>query len=304
MDPLAVPAYTLAETTHALLEEFNMFDRMRNGWLLATESIRILKSDKKLLVFPLLSFLACLAVLASFILPLINSPWARAIVDDQNQPQAAQDPLVYVILFAFYFANYFVIIFFNSALVACTLIRFNGGAPTIGDGLRAAASRLPQILGWALVSATVGMILKLIEDRSEKVGQFVVALLGSAWSALTFFVVPVLVVEKAGPVEAFKRSLALVKRTWGEAVTAHFSIGLIVFLFFLVALVPALIGIALGGPVLWLGLATSLVLLIVVALVSAAVNVIITAVLYQYAAGKELPPEMDARLLQGAFGSK
>jgi hypothetical protein len=281
-----------------------MLERIRNGWLLAGESIRVLQADKKLLVFPLLSFLACLLVLASFILPLINSPLARELMDDANGAQAPRDVLVYVALFAFYFLNYFVVIFFNSALVACAVIRFNGDEPTIGDGLRAAAGRLPQILGWALVSATVGLILKVIESSSERAGQFIAAILGSAWSGLTFFVVPVLVVEKAGPVEAFKRSVSLVRRTWGEAVVAHFSIGFFVFLAFLLALVPAVIGFAVGGSAIWLGIAVTLALLILVGLVSAAVNVIITAVLYQYATEKQLPAQVDARMLEGAFGAK
>jgi hypothetical protein len=281
-----------------------MFDRIRNGWLLARESIAVLREDKKLLVFPLLSFLACLLVMASFALPLINTPWAKAILDDNGGGNGPRDPLIYVILFAFYFANYFVIIFFNSALVACTIIRFNGGEATIGDGLKAAAARLPQILGWALVSATVGLILRMIEDRVEKVGQFIVSLFGAAWSGLTFFVVPVLVVEKVGPMQAVKRSVQLVKKSWGEAVTAHFSIGFFVFLFLLLALVPAILGVVVGGPAMWVGIAASVVLLVLVALVSATVNVIITAILYQYAAEKSLPAEVSSGLLRDAFRSK
>jgi len=279
-----------------------MFDRMRNGWLLARESIAVLKADKKLLVFPLLSFVACLLVLASFALPLINTPWAKAILDDNGRGQ--HDPVFYIVLFAFYVVNYFVIIFFNSALVTCAIIRFNGGEATIGDGLRAAAGRLPQILGWALVSATVGMILKLIEERSDKIGQFVISLLGAAWSGLTFFVVPILVVERVGPIQAVKRSVQLVRKSWGEAVTAQFSIGFFVFLWFLLALVPALIGFVLGGPALWLGIAVSLPLLVLVALVSATVNVIITALLYQYATEKGVPSEVHGELLQDAFRRK
>jgi hypothetical protein len=281
-----------------------MFARLRNGWLLARESVAVLKADKKLLLFPVFSFLACLMVLASFALPLMNSQWARDLLDDRQGPQAQPDPIIYVILFGYYFANYFVIVFFNSALVSCAVLRFNGGEPTLGDGLRMAASRLPQILGWALVSATVGLILKIIEDRSERVGQWITAILGAAWSGLTFFVIPVLVVEKLGPIEAFKRSLSLVRRSWGEAVTAHFSISLFVLLWVLLALVPGIIGIALGGPALWIGIIASLGLLILVALVAAAVNVIITAVLYQYATEKTLPAEVDPHLLQTAFAAK
>src|SRR5260370_20607117 len=113
----------------------------------------------------------------------------------------------YVVAFAFYFCNYFVIVFCNAALVSCAMLSFHGHKPTLADGFRAASSRLPQILAWALVSATVGVLLKVIENAHEKVGQFVSALLGTAWTVMTYFVVPVLVVEKVGPFEAIGRSM-------------------------------------------------------------------------------------------------
>src|SRR5436309_12070400 len=100
----------------------------------------------------------------------------------------------WLVAFAFYFCTYFVIIFCNAALISCALLRFNGQNPTLGDGFRAAFARLPQIFAWALVSATVGVLLKLIEQAHEKVGEFVAGLLGTAWSILTYFVVPVMVV--------------------------------------------------------------------------------------------------------------
>src|SRR5690606_33503734 len=105
-------------------------------------------------------------------------------------------------LFAYYFVNYFVIIFFNSALISCAIIRFKGGNPTLSDGFSAASSRLPQIAGWAAVAATVGVVLRIIESRSEKVGEIVAGLLGMALSAVTSFVAPLIVVVRTGPVSA------------------------------------------------------------------------------------------------------
>src|SRR5262249_35476691 len=149
-------------------------------------------------------------VLGSFAAPLWNSPYVQVVFDDGQIPN---DPVAYVILFAFYAVNYFVIVFFNSALVACAIIRFKGGEPTVSDGLRAASNRLPQILAWALVSATVGIVLRTLESRSEKLGQIAAALVGAAWSIATYFVVPVLVVERVGPVEAVQRSFAVLRKT-------------------------------------------------------------------------------------------
>ncbi len=193
-----------------------MFTKIGFGWDLAMQSFRVLKEEKRLIVFPLLSSIACMVVLASFAIPLWGTPQFKALMEDRHVPN---DVLSYVLLFVFYFMNYFVIVFFNSALVACVVHRFRGGTPSISFGLQVAVARAPQIAGWALVSATVGLVLKIIESRSEKVGELVAGLLGMAWAIVTYLVVPVLVVEKAGPIEAVKRSTALLKKTWGEALT-------------------------------------------------------------------------------------
>jgi hypothetical protein len=282
-----------------------MFARLATGWALAKQSFRVLKMDKELLLFPVFSGIACLLVLASFAVPLFASGQFNALFDDQG----FEKPVFWALMFAFYLVNYFVIVFFNSALIACAIIRFKGGDPTLGDGFRAASSRLPQIFGWALVSATVGILLKLIESRSEKVGQFVAGLLGMAWSIVTYFVVPVLVVERLGPVDAVKRSTAILRKTWGEALGGKAGIGLVVFLCFLVAAVPAILGLALGAmtnsiAVVVAGVIISVILFLIVALVSATLESIVCGALYLYAAEGTVPNQFDNGLMQEAFNKK
>ena len=145
--------------------------------------------------------------------------------------------------FAFYFCTYFVIIFCNSALISCAMMRFNGQEPSVGDGFRMAMARLPQIFAWALVSATVGVLLKVIENAHEKVGYYISMLLGAAWSIMTFFVVPVLVVEKTGPFEAVSRSMSLLRQTWGEALIGRLGLGFFLFLLFIPVLLLFVAGV-------------------------------------------------------------
>lgn len=279
-----------------------MFDKLANGWELMKASGRVLRLDKELLVFPLLSGLACLVVMGSFALPLFIS---GAFTIDRNAGQVTHNPLAYVLLFAFYFCNYFVIVFFNSALIACAIIRFNGGDPTLGDGLQAASSRLPQILGWSLVSATVGFILKMIESRSEKLGTFVAGLLGLAWSVATFFVVPVIVVEKLGPIDAIRRSGAILRRSWGESFVANQGIGLFVFLFGLLACIPAILGLISHVPALMIaGVAVTVVAMLVLAAVSAALHSILLAAIYVFAADGRVPDAFDGASLHNAFARR
>src|SRR4029078_6704886 len=96
---------------------FSFLERLQTCWNTAGACIDVLKRDKKLIVFPLLSGIACLIVLASFALPL-------AVIKPAFLPDGDTDHVpiwFWVVLFAFYFCNYFVIYFFNSALVYCAL---------------------------------------------------------------------------------------------------------------------------------------------------------------------------------------
>lgn len=276
-----------------------MFARMANGWALARSSWEVLKLDKEMLVFPLCSGLACLLVLVSFGLPLYNSEYAVVLKEEEGLPE---DPVVYLIAFAFYFANYFVITFFNAGLVACAVIRFRGGDPTVSDGFRAAFLRMPQILTWSLVSATVGVVLRIIQSRSGKLGRIAAGLVGIIWGIATYFVVPVLVVEKVGPFEAVRRSAGILRRSWGETLVANFGIGLIIFLCILASAVPAVIGALLGGAVaVTAGVTLTVVLIVLISLVSSALNTIIVAALYEYARGASAPPQFSRERLQHAF---
>jgi uncharacterized membrane protein YeaQ/YmgE (transglycosylase-associated protein family) len=278
-----------------------MFARIANSFALARSSWGVLRTDKKLVLFPVLSGIACLFVLISFVTPFLIRPDAFANLQDQAPWALA------LIGFAFYFVNYFVIVFFNAALVSCALIRFHGGEPTLGDGLRAASARLPQILAWALVSATVGMLLKAIENANEKVGQIVSAILGTVWTVMTYFVVPVLVVEKVGPIDAVKRSIQILRKTWGEALVGNFGLGFFQLLLFLPALlfiIPAVLCFVVGGPLVWLGIAFAVLAVIYILLavaVSSALGTVFLTALYQYAAFNQVPGGFEADTMAHAF---
>jgi len=283
-----------------------MFERIAIGWQLTKQSFQVLKAEKSLVIFPLLSGIACLMVVASFAAPIWMSGTADLISEHQGKSQL--EPLAYVVMFFFYLANYFVIVFFNSALVACAVIRFNGEDPTPADGLRVAMSRLPQIFGWALVAASVGMILKLIESRSEKLGALVASLVGMAWSIVTFFVVPVIVVEQAGPITALRRSTAILRKSWGESLSANLGVGLITSLVCIPAVLLIGGGVALvSSHQLALGvalLAVGGVAVLLISLVSSALSSIVLAALYLYGTTDRVPSAFDETLLREAFAKK
>ena len=279
-----------------------MLAKIKNGWALAKQCWRVLQLDRELLVFPFLSLIACALVLASFIAPLWFGGFWEFLESDQSQ---AIGLLAYVGIFAFYFVTYFVIIFFNSALVACALIRFRGGDPTVMDGLRASIQRLPKIFAWAGVSAIVGVLLQALEQKSGWLGKLVASLLGATWAIASYFAVPVLVVENVGPMEALKRSGQMIRKTWGEALTAEFSMSFLVFL----AILPGIALLFLAAPLMqfgpvWaaVGVGIGVVWILLVSLASSALSAILKAALYLYAADGKIPHNFDERLARSAFG--
>lgn len=282
-----------------------MFERLSRSWSLASSSWRVVWQDKQLVLFPVLSALVSILVFASFLVPTVYLANQGGLVDDQGQPYWT----AYVLLFAFYFVSYFVVIFFNAALIFCALMRFRGEQPTLGAGLAAAGSRLPAILAWAFVSATVGMLIKLIESTNERVGQIVASVVGLAWSVVTYFVVPVLVVENVGPVEAVKRSVGILTKTWGEGLIGNLGLGLVSFLLLLPGFAIMMAGGYLMGATALFGvglavLILGLIVLMTAAAITSALSTVFQAALYQYAAGKDVPAGFQRAELEGAFSPK
>src|SRR5437867_2369665 len=253
-------------------------NKIYRTWSLMSACWQILKKDREMLVFPLISGLCCLLLLASFAIPLY---FTGAWQPPKSDAATGRQMIYYGMLFLFYLCNYFVVIFFNCAIVACATIRMGGGDPTVGDGFRAAASRLPVIAGWAIVSATVGLLLRIIEERSEKVGRFVAGLLGMAWTLVSFLVIPILVVENKGPLTALKESTQLLKKTWGEQLAGNFSFGLLFFLLSIPAFGLVVLGLLSGSAsILFLCIGLAVVYLIGLALVQSALQAIFQAAVY------------------------
>ena len=280
-----------------------MFTKIRNSWTLIKASAAVLRADKELIVFPIVSAIGVLVVTASFALPTILAGFLDTLLEGHAQVFG------FVVGFLFYVVQYTVIIFANSALVGAAMIRLRGGDPTVGDGFRVAMKHIGAILGYALISATVGMVLRWLSERGKTVGRIVSSIVGLAWNLATYLVVPVLVVEGVGPVEAIKRSADLLKKTWGEQIVGNFSIGLV---FVLLAVLLIILGIpifilvaATHSPVLIALTALLFVLVFVfMGLISSTLNGIYVAAVYRYAAEGEASGFFSAEMVREAFRLK
>lgn len=264
-------------------------------WQLYKQSFAVLSADVEILLFPVMSAAAAILVAAGFFIPLYQIGSLAAI---HNRTARWDD---WACLFAWYCANFFVIFFFNSALVACANIRLSGGDPTVRDGFRIAFLRIHRIAAWALVAATVGVVLQSFRSRRNILGGLLGSALGLGWTLITYLIVPVLIFEDRGILDSIYYSADLFRKHWGEQVAGSFGFGLLNLVLF----IPGL----LMGALVWTydpiaGLIVGFVYLLILATVSSAVKGVFTVALYRYAAAGEVPPGFSASLIDGALGGR
>ena len=205
----------------------NVFSQTFNA---VQQSWKILMADKELIVFPILSGILCLLVSASFYFPVSASGGDIGELYTQNRAG------FFVLAFLFYFFNYFLITFFNSAVIACAEIRMAGGDPTVGDGFKASWAVVTFIAAWAMVEATAGLALKMLQGKGGR-RNLITGSLGTLWTMASFFVAPRLVIDRTDPFTALKSAWSDVKGNWGHQLVGGVSFGLLGFL----ASIPAVL---------------------------------------------------------------
>jgi hypothetical protein len=282
-----------------------MAGRFSRSLDLAKAAWSVVRADKELLLLPLMSVAALVLILASLAVPV-------ALLGGFKPDPVDGDPGAVPALgmLAFYIFAYFITLFFNTALVGAALIRMDGGNPRLGDGLRIAWERAGRIFGYACIAATVGLLLRALEERVGLIGRIVVKLIGVGWALATFLVVPVLVTRDLGPVEAVRESAELLRRTWGENLIGNLGLG---FAFAIGYVGLAIVCVGLLALVIPTGrtlLVSAVLLVAVVAFIAlsalhATMQGVYSAALYRYATDHATPPPgFGSELLEGAFAPK
>jgi len=273
-----------------------MFESVSRSFELVKASFGVLRKDKEIMLFPIISGVVCILVSISFIIPLFVAGGFGT---------GETNYLGYIVLFLYYLISYFIVIFFNTGLVACAHIRLKGGDPTFSDGIKAARKNIKKIFVWALISATVGLLLRMIAERSGTLGRIIVSMIGMAWSLLTFFVIPVMIFENQSPVESVRKSGSLFKKTWGENVVGQISIGLF---FGILAVLGGIVGIILlilasqVGSIAFLPVIILMVLyFLTIAIVNASLDGIFKTALYIYATEGKTPSAYSEDTIKNAF---
>lgn len=272
-----------------------MFESIHRSIALGRESFAVIQKDKEIMLFPVLSGIACILFVGALIIPfaIAGLLYGEAL----NNPV-----IIYGGLFLFYLITSFIVVFFNTALVTCAHIRLTGGDPTFHDGIRSAMGRIKKIFFWAVISATVGLILSLIRDNNNIIGQIIISMIGLAWSLLTYFVIPVMILEDLGIGASIKESAALFRKTWGEAIVGPGSISLIFVIIGIVALAPVfLAGLSGNGTLILAAIAGYILLVVVLAIIASALQGVFNTALYIYAKTGTVPSAFSSDLISNAF---
>ena len=273
-----------------------MFEGIARSWRLYKICWTVLFHDKELLLFPLLSTLSLGLTIAS----VFGSGTLLRVANLAEQGGLL--PADYLVMGVFYFLNYFIIVYFNAAIIGAARIRFHGGDPTLKDGFNTANRHFWSIAGWALISAVVSLVFYALDkfargQAGEGRGGLAILLIilssiaQVAWSVITYLVIPVLVVEGLSPIEAIKRSARMVRGTWGEQLVSRFGFDLMILIFAIpIVIVAVLLAVALPPPV---GLIAALVFGVItfglLLLVTSAMRAIYVAALYEYASTGQVP---------------
>lgn len=277
-------------------------DKLARSWQLGKQSWAVLRANPTFMLFPVVSTVALVVVMA--VMAGVGFALLPAGAEISSDNSAGL-----LVLFVFYLVAYTIIVFFNTALVSAVLTHLDGGEPSLGGALALARRRIGAIIGYAAIASTVGIVLSALRDRGGVAGTVASYVGNVAWNVATYFVAPVLAAEGVGPVEAIKRSAALFRRTWGEQVISNVGLGI----FGLVVMLPALF---IGGGIIALGAATGSLagiipaviigglIIAAAAAVLATLGTIFRAALYRYATDGELVAGFDADLVRGAFSPK
>ncbi len=271
--------------------------RIRNTFELGKLSWGVLKKDRELLAIPVLSFL----VSAALLIPLVFVAFATASTESGGADEASANPAMVLIAVVATLGLSVISVFFNGALVAGAHERLAGGDPTVGSAIRKAFSRIGGLVPWAIMTATVGMILRALRDRAGWLGRVVISMIGMAWEVATFLVVPAIVIDDKGAWDGLKTSGSLLKSTWGENLAARVGFGILGF----VAVLPAVLLMAvlgsLGGVGLIAGIVIGVVWITVVVVVMTALNAVFQAALYLYATSGMAPSGFEGSSLGESF---
>lgn len=259
----------------------------------------VIRANPYMLAFPVVS--GILAIFAFLIIGGIGFAalgWSQVQADATSGEVSDSSVLVgVVVLFVAAYVATLITQTFMGGLVKCADEELQGRDSSFGAGLSAALRRLPALMGWALIETIVGWLISAVQGNGANdnilvtiLRAILASLMAVAWTIITFFVLPLIILRGKGPVQAIKESVRLIRATWGMQVAGGLRIGGIIGL---IAVLPAILVTVVGGfiaiagtPALGVPLATIGVIVIIAASVLInAMKAIFSVALLHYVEG-------------------
>lgn len=291
---------------NVLVIEGKRIGRMRASFLLFTETFKFLWSDKEMLWIPILSGLTQLFLIGILTVTVLI-PFGFLGEGGNTQGVQHTQGIEYLYIFVFYVISAFTIAYSQAIVTHIVYTRVRGGDATLWSGITTAGRHWITLFAWACITSTVGIILRAIAERSSMLVKIIVLILGSAWSVLTYFVVPAIIIDNKSALSAIGHSGTVFKRTWGETLVTNISFGL-VFVLAVLALSVVMVGavIVTGGGVAILFVCIPIILLaiLICVVLSAVLDSVLRVLLYVYASEQIIPTNFNKELLESILSRK
>ncbi len=272
--------------------------RLRASWLLFKESWRFLSTDPELLWVPVITFFINLFLLGF----LIGAFLIGTLGNLEAWLEEGMNSVKYLLVFGIYVICTFSVAIAQAAISYIVFTRAEGGDATLKQGMKVAFAHSQALLIWAVIAGTVSLLIRYFIEKSPLFGKILISMLGFAWSVLTYFVVPAIVLGKKEPVVAIKHSGKLFTETWGETVVSNVTLGLVFVVAHVIAFTTffglVVLGMAFNSALFIIG-AICLIFIWVVAstIVSQVLEAVLKTLLYVYAT-KEPVKNFDVELLE------
>lgn len=282
--------------------------RIKTAWLLLKQSVKVLRNNRQLLRYPFMGGILSLLIAIIFVIIVLagGDTFVYRATDVFGDEELYFTGPGMAVAFVYYVIASFIIFMYNAGLAAHTLDIFRGKSEDYRHYMKLAWSKKGKIFVYSLITATVGVILRAIEQRSRWLGYFVSRILGALWTFANLFTIPIIVETDYSAPAAIKQSTKLFLSRWGENIAARVTFSGIAFLLYLLLIIPLIfvlgfIAAALGTGGLILLAVIVLVSIILFATIETAASNILSTALYFYARYQQIPAAFDPELLNAAF---
>ncbi len=259
---------------------------MRSG----TKSIKlvslaqdILGSHKGLLWLPMISGLIGFILFLILVLVFKGLDMNAKIIEFSN--------IGLIVLY--YSIIMFTITYSNFVMASAVIDIFEGKYKGIRNAMKRVRSVLPQIIVFALLDVVLTIVFLLIKSRFRKKDMALdMYRSGFNWNKSRSFLIPIVLYEGVGPIQAYKRAFILFFKKLGVRTLGRVTVGVTIILYIVGGLIISYLLIKLFISFKFVPILVIILFVLYLSFVfvyATTLQSILSVVLYRYATGKKIP---------------